>query len=300
MLILIRLELDWEELLDRCSKAGNLELVGSKNPFASLSEADPSYSALFEFAGSDKTPLRLETYFKKIPGCPELEASNGRWFKVRSKSERNPHQLPLQFGVIDFMKSDWQIDIDVFEPVDRGDSRITSEMEIFASTIMLEMKSRSLSPGITRPAPRENLPNNAPVSKFIEKMALQLRVRETGLILELARFTEFKRFPGSTSQWIRAPIVSRVATLFNPTWNRLLNGKTKFDASNYEEHDGGLTAFFPPSCATSEPEPDDGFWEFIEVVEKISTLLKPSEETRDAEVEKNMEGLFSVDLGMLF
>lgn len=56
---------------------------------------------------------------------------------------------------------------------------------------------------------------------------------------------------------------------------------------------------FPPSWSPDKPEPHDGFWEFIEKIEKISTLLRPSEETRDATVEK-MIGLFHVDLGTLF
>lgn len=123
-------------------------------PLSLLRDIDPTYSALFEFTGSSDTSFRLETRFKEIPGCAELEVSNSQWFRARSKSDGTPDRMALQIGMVNFMRSDWQIDNDFFESIDKDDPSITKEMKKFAGEIMLGVtNSQCHPPGVGKAEP---------------------------------------------------------------------------------------------------------------------------------------------------
>lgn len=104
-MIVIRLKIDTEELLDRCSQASDLlEPLDTALPLRRLREMEPSHSATFEYRTNTDALLRLDTDFKATPGIWENEACNGRWFKACQRNEGTARQLPMQIGKVNFTK----------------------------------------------------------------------------------------------------------------------------------------------------------------------------------------------------
>lgn len=148
--------------------------------------------------------------------------------------------------------------------------------------------------------PRKNviIPPDAPVTKFVEKAALQFRIKGTSYILELARFDEYQRYSTTHDEWLRTPIQSWCATMFDPRWDTLLGGEVKPNTVRTARHGGGLPAFFQSSTGTGGDNGERGFWEFMRVVNRVAVLLGPSRQKFQSEDEK--AELLNVDLGTLF
>lgn len=101
ILLLLSLEINQAELLDRCFKAsyilGPFEITSH-----SLEKAEPSYSVNFEFLGSDSALLHLEAEFERHPGAQEYEVAQRRWVKVQGNNQHGDLRPPLQAAVIEF------------------------------------------------------------------------------------------------------------------------------------------------------------------------------------------------------
>lgn len=89
-------------MLERCSRASDLlEPTDPEKTLAMIRSMEPSYSVSFEFS-DPHSHVRLETYFKKVPGSREIETANHKWFKHRrDNGERNRH-MAMQISTIDF------------------------------------------------------------------------------------------------------------------------------------------------------------------------------------------------------
>lgn len=144
---------------------------------------------------------------------------------------------------------------------------------------------------------------DAPVSNFIEKSAVQLTVKGTKYVLELARFD---RYTQRTLGWTSTPDVAWGATLFNPGWDAALGASIRSFATDPKDtarRVGDFESFFPPSGANLDSG-DEGFWEYMKLVHDISGLLGLSkgdfERLSEGSLKQRMAGLMDVDFGMLF
>lgn len=201
--------------------------------------------------------------------------------------------------------------MEFFEQPEAG--LIKEAMTEFVKSIRFTSSSRNRCIS-SKPWRKVIFPADAPVVRVVEKAAIQLKVKGTGYILELARFDQY---PGP-SPVIGSQAVSFTtswgATLFDPTWDGILGGTPKFQSGSGPlkaskapqekmKHGEGMKAFFPSRKdkdrgAEDENEDDnEGFWEFLRVVRKISTLLGPGQEVK---TEPDMKSLLNVELGTLF
>lgn len=145
--------------------------------------------------------------------------------------------------------------------------------------------------------------HDAPVSNFIEKSAVQLTVKGTKYVLELARFDRYTR---RALGWTTTPAVAWGATLFNPGWDAALGASIRSFATDPKDtarRVGEFDSFFPQNAATLDGG-DEGFWEYMKLVHDLSGLLGLSkqdfEKLSEDSVKQKMAGLMDVELGMLF
>ncbi|KAJ5587634.1 uncharacterized protein N7459_003399 [Penicillium hispanicum] len=300
------LRLQQEELLDRCAGAEHfLEPTNTIQPLSSLKSMRPLYSAKFEFSGKMDSQFRLEVCFDKPIGGLELERSRHRWFKARCGDEEIPRRLPLQLGMIDFARTDWQYDMELFEPLGLGD--INSTQAEFVKTVRLTAPMNERLIGAA-PFRKVAFSTSIPIAKYVEKAALQFKIKGTDYILELARFDEYTTISPNYSGWTKNPITSWGATLYNLTWDAALGYSSKLDSDSEEalkraaaQHERGLTAFFPSSKSSESEDDSHGFEEFMKIVSRVSALLGPGQDSSPGSPRKeNMTARLDTELGTLF
>ncbi|KAJ5620504.1 hypothetical protein N7510_004488 [Penicillium lagena] len=295
------LQVGQSELLDRCLQASEfLEPLNAPKDFKSLAEIEPTHSAYFEFPGNNNTVLCLEAEFLKTWGARRFEAGQCRWFKADRKEEYG-NRLPLQVSVIDFGRSDWQLEIKSFEFHD-ADS-IGGALRAFIRSIRFQ-NQQAVQTIASNPRRNVHFMAEAPVSKIVEKAALRFQVKGTRYIFELARFDAYMplktKFIAMGSEfmvphvhWQEKPTVSWAASVFAPEWDNVLGENANLRPGNTVEHRGNLSAFFPPGEGRDE---DSGFCDFLTVVRKIADMLGPTQH-----VEQQCNGdVLDTDLGTLF
>ncbi|KAJ5107410.1 hypothetical protein N7456_004085 [Penicillium angulare] len=296
------LKLSGEDLLSRCLSAGSL--LESTSPLSTLSGIKttiPTYSANFEFSGETESRFRLEVDFKHR--SLELEQHRHRWFKAHEDEAGNPRRLVLQVGVIDFARCDWQGDIELFEPL-HGDE-IQVNLTEFLKTVRFDNRIRVH--GMTL-APRRKVlfDPKAPVASFIEKASVQLKIKGTSYILEVARFDRYTRNSAGRG-WAASPTVTWGATLFEPNWDVVLGGGLNMEGNDLkrpEKYMGHFRSFFPSRAKMSSDNEEGGFWDLIGLVDKVSELLRATKDVREgasSDLDKDTTPeLLDVELGMLF
>jgi hypothetical protein len=90
---------------------------------------------------------------------------------------------------------------------------------------------------------KANFSPGAPVTRFVEKSAIQLKVIGTPYVFELSRFDEYVRM---NRQWPKSPKVTWGGSLFNPEWDDILGAQAKLNLAE-TQNDRCLSAFFPAS-----------------------------------------------------
>lgn len=135
---------------------------------------------------------------------------------------------------------------------------------------------------------------DASVTKFIQKTAIQFKIKDTNYVLELARFEEFRCSDQEVTGWT-PPVVRWGATLLNPDWEELLRNKEKRKA-------GVEMDMFLPGYQSGEQD-SPALQEFLEVIRKVADLLGPIPrpgEDLAPEGESFTKGVLDAEFGTLF
>ncbi|KAJ5689880.1 hypothetical protein N7462_004272 [Penicillium macrosclerotiorum] len=291
------LKITQAELFSRLQKAE--ELIESLDPsisLNSLAEMEPTLSVGFEFSSKADTILHLEIDFAKASGSHEIEVSGRRWLKTSGGDDKTC-RMPLQLAMIDFAKTDWQCDIEFFEAVDGKDVKKTQRE--FASSVRF-IGTKIAGYLDSHPEKRTSFPNDAPITRYVERTALNFQVKGTSLILEVIRFDEYRLLSVPGKKTTSSPNISWGAVLFNPEWDIILEEDAEPDAHSIAQKRGGLKCFFPSTQDAGVRE-DAGFQELLQIVDKIGCLLGgPEVEMTEQARTTRVAGLLEGDVGSLF
>ncbi|KAJ5898198.1 hypothetical protein N7504_008486 [Penicillium tannophilum] len=293
------LKISGEQLLSRCMSAISVfEPVDTSYKLKELKSIIPTYSASFQFSGAANSPFRLEVDFRRR--STEIEKVYHRWFNTHDEQSENVRLLPMQLGVMNFIRSDWQADIELFEPL--HNDQMSEKLGSFLHSIRFDNKLR-VHGMATNPRKKVLFNQDTSVSSFIEKSAIQLTVKGTKYVLELTRFDRYTR---RTLGWITTPDVAWGATLFNPGWDTALGASIRSFATDPKDtaiRVGDFESFFPQEAASLDGD-NEGFWEYLKLVHDLSGLLGLSkqdfERLSENSIKQRMAGLMDVELGMLF
>ncbi|KAJ5777316.1 hypothetical protein N7520_000562 [Penicillium odoratum] len=294
------LKISGEELISRCMSATSLfQPVNTSYTLSEIKDIMPTYAARFEFSGVTNSLFCLEVDFRRR--STEIEKGCHRWFNVHDEDNGQMRRLPLQVGVMNFLRSDWQGDIEIFEPL--HNDQTNEKLVNFLHSIRFNNRPK-MHGMATKPQKKVMCAPVAPLSGYTEKSAIQLLVKGTKYVFEMARFD---RYTQSLGAWSSTPTVSWGASLFDPSWDAALGADIKSYATDpkYTANQlGPFECFFPPQNAPVTEGDNKGFLQYIEIVYKISDLLGLSEDefeklTEDS-IKLRLAELIDVDLGMLF
>lgn len=183
---------------------------------------------------------------------------------------------------------------------------MTPELDKFIHSVGFQWSPNAKNIGCA-PQRKARFSYGSPVKRFVEKAAIQLRVKESPHVFELARFDEYTYAAG---HWSTTPKVSWGGSLFNPSWDDILGEQA--DAKPVDiSKDGCLSVFFPPpeddQEQTDKQKTDDEIRKeaeirkideekqlsvFMSAVQKIARML--------ANPGAEMPGVLETDLGSLF
>ncbi|KAL3480197.1 hypothetical protein BJX99DRAFT_267127 [Aspergillus californicus] len=280
------LKVGQSELLERCFKATHL-LEPCDSTSTSLKDAELAYSVNFEFIGTDKSMLRLEVEFTKCPGAREYEVKERRWLKPRISGQTGEKEPPLHVAVIDFERSDWQLEIKSLEFYET--SSINAALKSFSHSIGFR-STETAGNMAAKPEQKVTFPADAPVFRFVEKSAIRYRLKGTEYILEIARYDEYRRpnvqispsqasLAGVTVPGVISPVpyTSWGASVIGTNWDNLLGDHANLPVGHSAKYTPSLATFFQAKESSSGPEGDSGgFWEFIDLVKQAADLLGPA------------------------
>lgn len=183
---------------------------------------------------------------------------------------------------------------------------ISPELEKFMRSIGFQWNPNAKNIGCS-PQRKARFSYGSPVKRFVEKATIQLQVKDSPHVFELARFDEYTYAAG---HWSMTPKVSWGASLFNPSWDDILGEQADVKVLDISK-DGCLSVFFPPPGddqeQTDKQKTDDELRKeaeirkvdeenqlglFMSTVQKIARMLgNPGAEMSD---------LLDTDLGSLF
>ncbi|PWY81981.1 hypothetical protein BO70DRAFT_406219 [Aspergillus heteromorphus CBS 117.55] len=277
------LKVQHEELLARCYKATHL-LEPYDTTTGSLENAEPAFSVNFEFQGNRHSMLRLEAEFTKSPGAHDYEITQRRWLRTRSMGQHNGRRSPLQVGITDFERSDWQLELKSLEFHEA--SSIDAYLREFSHTIRFQ-RTANVDDISAKPERKVTFSASAPVSRFIEKTAIRYRLKGTKCILEIARYDEYTRtVPASPDQmpqvyvgvgpFTGTPHTSWGASVFDPTWDNLLGEHGNLQVGHAAGYNPGLDTFFSPKDPSNNKDKRRGFWDFVNMVKQIAEMMGPT------------------------
>lgn len=201
-------------------------------------------------------------------------------------------------------RSDWQLEVKALELCPEKD--ISPELEKFTRSIGFQWNPNAKNIGCP-PQRKARFSYGSPVKRFVEKATIQLQVKDSPHVFELARFDEYTYAAG---HWSMTPKVSWGASLFNPSWDDILGEQADVKVLDISK-DGCLSVFFPPPGddqeQTDKQKTDDELRKeaeirkvdeenqlglFMSTVQKIARMLgNPGAEMSD---------LLDTDLGSLF
>ncbi|KAL4905911.1 hypothetical protein BDW74DRAFT_177607 [Aspergillus multicolor] len=266
------LKIGQSELLERCFKARDLFEPLDKTS-TSLEDAELAYSVNFEFVGADKSMLRLEAEFAKSPGARDYEIKERRWLRPRTDGQTRDKRPPLHVAVIDFERSDWQLEIKALEFHEA--SSINSALKAFSYDVRFR-HTENVGDIRAKAEKKVTFPLSPPVARYVEKSAVRYRIEGT---------TIFSRslVLGSMSA---TPYTSWGASVFDANWDNLLGGHANLGIGETAKYNPNLATFFP--SREPSPKPEDqvkGFWEFIDIVKQAATLLGPKRTSAGSEAD---------------
>ncbi|KAI9038755.1 uncharacterized protein KD926_010490 [Aspergillus affinis] len=273
------LKVDQKRLLARCYKATHL-FEPYDTTCSSLEDVELAYSVNFEFIGSNSSMLRLEAEFARSPGAQEYEITQRRWLRPRKSGQDTERQAPLQIGVIDFERSDWQLEVKSLEFYEA--SSIDDSLKSFSRLIAFR-RSGTMRDICAEPQRKVMFPQSAPVARFVEKTAMRYLLKNTDYILEIARYDEYSRVNTQNfqAQGLAAMVSSEIssvpstswgASIFDPQWDNLLGGHANLSVGHSAGYNTDLDTFFPAQVSPFEGK-NTGFWEFMSLVKKIAAVL---------------------------
>lgn len=181
------------------------------------------------------------------------------------------------------------------------------DMEEFVKSIKFNPFIRGNALFACEPRRRVYTSDEVTLASVVEKTAVQFQVKNTTYILELARFDQY-----SGNHGLNPDRSSWGATLFDPAWDRILKaegerirGEAPLEGPTWRQaqlDSDPFEAFFP---SDQWPRTDKGeiggFDEFLVVIQRISELLRPSQDSQKiAESNPSMQGFLNVNLGTLF
>ncbi|KAJ5950974.1 uncharacterized protein N7479_009387 [Penicillium vulpinum] len=231
----IRLQQD--EIFKRIMESKFLKPWGKAN-IKSLPSLMPRYSANFEYQVNDDSIIRVEAKFSLLLGSQEFEVNGIRCYKPQQTSAPVDRQMPMQISMIDFERSDWQLEVKALELC--PEKEIPPELDKFLRSIGFQWNPNVKSIA-SAPKRKARFSYGSPVKRFVEKAAIQLQVKDSPHVFELARFDEYKYGAG---HWSMTPKVSWGASLFNPSWDDILGEQVEAKAHDISK-DGCLSVFFP-------------------------------------------------------
>ncbi|KUM59897.1 hypothetical protein ACN42_g7232 [Penicillium freii] len=297
----IRLQQD--EIFARIMASKFLKPWG-KAKIESLLNLMPRYSANFEYQVNNDSVIRVEAKFSLPLGSQEFEVNGIRCFKSKQISAPADHQMPMQISMIDFERSDWQLEVKALELC--PEREMTPELDKFIHSIGFQWSPNAKNIGCA-PQRKARFSYGSPVKRFVEKASIQLRVKESPHVFELARFDEYTYAAG---HWSTTPKVSWGASLFNPSWDDILGEQADVKPVDISK-DGCLSVFFPPpedgQQQTDKQKTDDEIRKeagirkrdeeeqlsgFMSAVQKIARML--------ANPGAEMPEVLETDLGSLF
>ncbi|KAI2728605.1 hypothetical protein DTO027I6_6097 [Penicillium roqueforti] len=247
----IRLQQD--EIFDRIMESTFLKPWG-KAKIKSLLSLMPKYSANFEYQVNKDSVIRVEAKFSLPLGSQEFEVNGVRCFKSKQIGAPVDRQMPMQISMIDFERSDWQLEVKALELC--PEKEISPELDKFMRSIAFQWNPSAKSIGSV-PQRKARFSYGAPVKRFVEKATIQLQVKDSPHVFELARFDEYTYGVG---HWSMTPKVSWGASLFNPSWDDILGEQADVKALDISK-EGCLSVFFPPPGdeqeQTEKPKTDD-------------------------------------------
>ncbi|CAI7567617.1 unnamed protein product [Penicillium crustosum] len=269
----IRLQQD--EIFNRIIASKFLKPWG-KAKIESLLNLMPRYSANFEYQVNNDSVIRVEAKFSLPLGSQEFEVNGIRCFKSKQISAPVDRQMPMQISMIDFERSDWQFEVKALELC--PEREMSPELEKFIHSIGFQWSPNAKNIGCA-PQRKARFSYGSPVKRFIEKAAIQLRIKESPHVFELSRFDEYTYAAG---HWSMTPKVSWGASLFNPSWDDILGEQADVKPVDISK-DGCLSVFFPP--------PGDG--EEHTDKQKIDDEIRKEAETRKIDEEKQLSVFMS-------
>ncbi|CAG8897321.1 unnamed protein product [Penicillium nalgiovense] len=267
----IRLQQD--EIFNRIMESTFLKPWG-KAKIKSLLSLMPRYSANFEYQVNNDSMIRVEAKFSLPVGSQEFEVNGLRCFKSKQIGAPVDRQMPMQISMIDFERSDWQLEVKALELC--PENEISLDLDKFMRSIGFQWNANAKSIG-SAPKRKARFSYGSPVKRFVEKATIQLQVKDSPHVFELARFDEYTY---ATGQWSMNPKVSWGASLFNPNWDDILGEQADVKVLDISK-DVCLSVFFPP--------PGDGEEQMDK--HKTDDELRKEAEIRKVEEEKQL-GLF--------
>ncbi|KAL4812368.1 hypothetical protein BDW67DRAFT_193677 [Aspergillus spinulosporus] len=268
-------------LIPGCFKAKHL-FEPLDDASTTLEDAELAYSVNFEFLGADKSMLRLEAEFAKSPGAREYEIKECRWLKPRNDGQTREKQPPLHVAVIDFERSDWQLEIKALEFHEA--SSIDNALKSFSNSIGFH-RTNNVGDIRARAEKKVTFPPSPPVSRYVVKSAIRYRIKGTNYVFEIARYDEYRRseagFCSAGDAMLRTmsetPCTFWGASVFDANWDNLLGGHANLPVGQSAKYSPNLATFFPSKEPLPVPENQTkGFWEFIGLVKQVAELLGPT------------------------
>lgn len=270
-------------LLPRCLQ--RTDLLTLFNPrHSSLENTLPSYTISFNFEEGNAR-LRLEVEFDATPSG-QYERGNRTWFKTTPEDDIELERPILQVGIMDFERSDWELDIKLMgSPTDN--SNISRSLKEFANMVGLR---RSEVDDPTAPGRlRASFPvENSQSLKFIEeKTSLRYRLKQTNYVLEMARYDTFRctssvgAFNNGVSFTYGAPQVSEIgvttwgASLYDTTWDNMIGQNATSARGENVRWKPSFKAFFPSRNPETKDDVYAGFGEFLGLVQEVAEMLRP-------------------------
>ncbi|KAJ5827230.1 hypothetical protein N7447_003993 [Penicillium robsamsonii] len=229
--------LQQDEILERIMKSKFLKPWG-KAQITSLPTLMPRYSANFEYQVNNDSMIRVEAKFSLPLGSQEFEVNGIRCYKSKQIGAPVDRQMPMQISMIDFERSDWQLEVKALELC--PEKEMTPELDRFMRSIGFQwnLNVKSIA---SAPQRKAGFSYGSPVKRFVEKAAIQLQVKDSPHVFELARFDEYTYAAG---HWSMTPKVSWGASLFNPSWDDILGEQVEVSADDISKN-GCLSVFFP-------------------------------------------------------
>ncbi|KKZ61977.1 hypothetical protein EMCG_03534 [[Emmonsia] crescens] len=266
------------DLITRCSQAS--DLLAPFDPQAeSLEHNKPFYAVNIEFEGANDALLRLEVEFESSRYRPDLfEVSHRRWLKPQGDDGLGEKRPPLQIGVIDFEKSDWQLEIKALDFQEQPN--IEQSLKSFDHSIQFKSGPTDGLRGTA--VQRVTFSHLASVSKITEKSALRYCLKGTKYIFELARYDTYHRAirsgPPYTGDYIKMNQTAETswgASIFHQEWDNMLGQNGSFRVGETADWSASLNNFFPCLSDENPTDVNAGFHQFIDLVNKVAKLLAP-------------------------